>query len=164
MFKWYLGKHKRLIIAVATIAVLAVVLAFASYQELIGEHMYPQAALHESSNLSVRGVVTAIEENYERQGFGYDCYHIFRHYIRLNITEVVWVKDNSDWITFSNENHTISGFNSIGVGYDNLDNPQLFIGQTVECKGYYLPALDSPYSSIITVSPSISESYLKLQV
>ena len=160
MVRWHLGKHKRLVIAVAATAVV-VVLALVGYQELVLKHMYPQHTFLESpsSNLSVRGIVTSIEENRKSQGIS--DYHIFRFYIRLNITEVVWVKeDMTDWYT-----PFINGtLHTLGVGYDNLDNPQLVIGQTVECKGYYDPVLDSPYSHIMTVSPNISESYLKPQV
>jgi hypothetical protein len=52
---------------------------------------------------------------------------------------------------------------NIGIGYDNLDSIQFAVGQTVECKGYYVAHTDTPYSYIITVSPSISESYLEKQ-
>jgi hypothetical protein len=114
--------------------------------------MYPQDAIHESSNLAVRGLVTSIEENHKSSGMVIGSYHMFRFYIQLNITQVVWIKENS---SFSHVGDTIS------IGYDNLDNPQLSIGQAVECKGYYEPRTDSPYSFKITVSPSISESYLK---
>jgi len=166
MVKWHLGKRKwSLVIAVAVIAVLAVVLALVINQELISKHMYPQDAIHENSNLSVRGVVTSIEENHKSYGLGINSYHIFRFYIQLNITEIVWIsEDLADWTAFSTEDKTISDRNSIGIGYDNLDNPQLFIGQIVECKGYYLSRTDSPYSFQITVAPSISESYLEPQV
>lgn len=153
MVKWYSGRRKwYLAIAVAVIAVSAVVLASVFNQELIGEHMYPQDTIHEDSNLYVRGVVTSIEENYKSYGLGPDCYHIFRFYIRLNITEIVWISEDSA---------AIKDRNAIGIGYDNLDDPQLFIGQIAECKGYYLLVTDSPYSFKITVAPSISESYLE---
>jgi hypothetical protein len=156
MVKWYSGKRKwYLAIVVAVIAVSAVVLALVINQELISKHMYPQDTIHENSNVSVRGIVTSIEQSYKSYGFGVDCYHIFRFYIRLNITEIVWT---------SMDSAAIKDRNTIGIGYDNLDNPQLSIGQIVEGKGYYLPLLDSPYSSQITVAPSISESYLEPQV
>jgi len=153
MVKWYSGKRKwYLAIAVAVIAVSAVVLARVFNQELISKHMYPQDTIHEDSNVSVRGIVTSVEQNYRSYGFGVDCYHIFRFYIRLNITEIVWISEDSA---------AIKDRNTIGIGYDNPDNPQLSIGQIVECKGYYLLATDSPYSSQITVAPSISESYFE---
>jgi hypothetical protein len=163
MVKWHLGKRKwSLVIAVAIIAVLAVVLALEINQELINKHMYPQDAIHQNSNLSVRGVVTSIEENHKSYGLG--SYHIFRLYIQLNITEIVWIREDLAWIVSSTENNTINDRNSNGIGYDNLDNPQLLIGQIVECKGYYLSVTDTPYSFQITVAPSISESYLEPQV
>ncbi len=150
------------LIAIAIIAVLVIVLTLVINQELISKHMYPQDAIHEDSNLSIRDIITSIEENYK--AYGWD-YHIFRFYIQLNITEIVWIKDDlAGWIEYSTDNNTINDWNSIGVGYDNLDNPQLFIGQTVECKGYYLSVTDLPYSFKITVAPSISESYLKPQI
>ena len=155
MVKWYSGKRKwYLATAVAVIAVSAAVLALVINQESISEHMYPQDAFHENSNISVRGVVTSIEENHKSYGFGVDCYHIFRFYIQLNITEIVWINEDSA---------ATKDRNTIGIGYDNSDNPQLFIGQIVECKGYYLSVTDSPYSFKITVAPSISESYLEPQ-
>jgi len=166
MVKWYSGKRRwYLVTAVAVIAVSAVVLALVINQELIGEHMYPQDAIHENSNVSVRGIVTSIEQNYKSYGFGIDCYHIFRFYIRLNITEIVWIsEDFADSSLFSTESDTIHGSNIIVIGYDNLDDPQLSIGQIVECKGYYLPLTDSPYSFMITVAPSISDSYFEPRV
>jgi hypothetical protein len=122
--------------------------------------MYPQATLHADSNLSLKGVVTSIEENHKSQGFS--DYHIFRWYIRVNITQIVWVKDSlADWVTVSYENSTLNGWNSIGVGYDYPDKPELAIGQTVECKGYYVPVTDSPYSFKLTIAPTINGSYLK---
>ena len=155
-------RKRFLIIAIAVIAVLTIVLAFVINQELVGKHMYPQDAIHEDSNLSVRGIVTSIEENYK--AYGWD-YHIYRIYIQLNITEIVWIKDDlTGWIEYSTDNNTINESNNIGVGYDNSDALQLVIGQTVECKGYYETVYDSPWSHILTVAPSISESYLKPQI
>jgi hypothetical protein len=156
-------KRKRLLlIAVPTLTVLAVVSALLINQAIISSHMYPQDSIHNSSNLSVKGIVTSIEKHYKGQGLAMDNYHIFRLYIRLNITEIVWVKEDlTDWIPISNENNTVNGWNNISIGYDNLDEPRLSVGQTIECKGYYVPVTDSPYSFKITISPSISESYLK---
>jgi len=162
MVEWPLGKRKGfLLITIAIIAVLAVGLGLVINQELISQHMYPRDTIHENSNLCIRGVVTSIEENHKSQGLAISSYHIFRFYIQLNITEIVWIKDDlADWIVFSTYNNTINDRNSIGIGYDNLDDLQLFIGQLVECKGYYLPVTDTPNSFIITVAPSISQSYL----
>ena len=156
MVEWPLGKRKGfLLITIAIIAVLAVGLGLVINQELISQHMYPRDTIHENSNLCIRGVVTSIEENHKSQGLAINSYHIFRFYIQLNITEIVWISEDSA---------AIKDRNSIGIGYDNLDNPQLSIGQIVECKGYYRPVTDSPYSFKITVAPSISESYLESQV
>jgi hypothetical protein len=54
-----------MLITVAAIAVIAVVLAFAVNQWSVSQHMYPQDAFHESSNLAVRGIVTSVEENHK---------------------------------------------------------------------------------------------------
>ena len=152
-------RRRFLLIAVAIIAVFAVVMAFVINQETINAHMYPQDALHETSNLGVRGMVTSIEQNHKTQGMIISSYHIFRFYIRLNITEVVWTSE--DWLISPTDNDTVLGSNSISVGYDTLDNPQLAIGQEIDCKGFYFGATDSPYSFVLTVAPSVSESYLK---
>jgi hypothetical protein len=145
-------RKRYLLITVAATAVLAVVLAFVVNQWSVSQHMYPQDAIRESSNLAVRGLVASIEENHKSPGMVIGSYHMFRFYIQLSITQVVWIKENS---SFSHAGDTIR------IGYDNLDYPQLSIGQNVECKGYYLSATYSPYSFIITVAPSVSESYLK---
>jgi hypothetical protein len=152
-------RKRYLLITVAAIAVLAVVLAFVVNQELVSQHMYPQDALHKSSNLAVKGLVASIEENHKSSGMAVGSYHIFRFCIKLNITQVVWIDENSPDVSVS----VVSVGDTISVGYDNLDNPQFSLGQNVECKGYYFGATDSTYSFIITVSPSISESYLKPQ-
>lgn len=158
MAKWFVGKRRwYLVIVVAVIVVAVVVLARAVDQELVGEHMYPQDTIYENSNVTVRGIVTSIEQNYESSGLGFDCYHIFRSYIRLNVTEVVWVGEDLAWsFPFSAGSSSI-----VGIGYDNLDDPQFSVGQVVECRGFYLHLLDSPYSSMITVAPSVSGSHIE---
>ena len=157
-----MGKRKWLILI--TVIVLAVVLPLAGFQLLVSSHMYPQDAIQAGSNLSVEGVIISIENNYRMDGFGPGVYHIFHSYIRLNLTDIIWVdNDLTDWITIDYENYTVNGWRTISIGYDNLNSPQLAVGQTIECKGYYVPHTDTPYSYIITVSPSISESYLSTQ-
>lgn len=157
-----------LIVTIALMAVLVAVFAVSIHllnQAENNSHMYPQSSFNETANLSVKGVVTSIEENHKSEAYIAGSYHTFRLYIQLNITEVKWVADDyAKYIHISTENNTLMGWDTIYVGYDNLDNPQLVIGQAVECKGYYEPRTDSPYSFKITVSPSISESYLKLQI
>jgi hypothetical protein len=160
--KWQLEKRKWL--ALITAVVLAVVLPLAGFHLLVSSHMYPQDTIQDSSNLAVEGVIISVEDNYRIDGFMAGSYHIFHAYIRLSITGVVWVDDDlTDWITVDYENNTVNGWSTIGIGYDNPDKPQLTVGQTVECKGYYVPHTDTPYSYIIIVSLSISESYLKTQ-
>jgi hypothetical protein len=163
MSKWFSGKRRwYLALAVAMVVVFVVVLVRVVDYELVGEHMYPEDAIYENSNVTVRGAITSIEQNHKAYGFGFDLYHIFRFYIVLNITEVVWVgEDLAASSLFSIENDAIGGRNKIGIGYDNIDDPQLSLGQVIECKGYCLLATDSPYSSRITVAPSVSGSYVE---
>jgi len=165
MVRWHLGRRKWfLFIAIAIMAVLVVVLVLVNTQKPLNEHMYPHDAIHEISNLTVRGAVTSIEEDVKFPGFGIDSYHIFQFYVQLNMTEIVWVGgDLSDAVMFPND--TIpSIWKNIGIGYDNPDNPQLIIGENVECRGYYALYTDTPYSFKMTVSPSIGASYLKPQI
>lgn len=158
--KWLLGKRRwYLVIAVAVIAVSAVVLAFVLNQKSVSEHMYPQDTIYENSNVTVQGVVVSVEQNHKSLGLGSDSYHIFRFYIRLNITEVVWI----DAQVAGSSVFSDGCGNIVGIGYDNLDDPQFSVEQAVACRGFYLPLLDSPYSSMITVAPSVSGSYLELQ-
>ena len=157
MAKWFVGKRRwYLVIAVAVIVVAVVVLARAVDQELVGEHTYPQDAIYENSNVTVRGIVTSIEQNHKSYGFGIDCYHISRFYISMNITEVVWVGEHG-----ASALSDASG-NVVGIGYDYLDDPEFSVGQVVECRGFYLGVLDSPLSNMITVAPSVSGSYIEI--
>jgi hypothetical protein len=154
MAKWLVGKHRWYLVLAVAVVVSAVILAAVVNYELVTEHMYPQDAIYENSNVTVRGIVTSVEQNYKSQG--YMDYHIFRSFIVLNITEVVWVGEYGAGSVFSDGRRTV-----VGVGYDNLDDPQFSVGQVVECRGFYLPLLDSPYSSMITVAPSVSGSYIE---
>lgn len=143
-------------------AVSAVIIAFIVNQEL-NSHFYPQSNFVENSNLVVKGVVNSIEKNHKSQGMVVGSYHMFRFYIQLKITKVVWVGDDyAEYIHVSSENNTVMGWDTIPIGYDSLDNPQLAVGQAVECKGYYEPTTDSEWSFVLTVSPSINGSYLNL--
>ena len=155
MTKWRFEEKKWVLIGTMVVLMLAA----ASYQESIGEHMYPQDALHDASNLSVRGIVTSIEENHEVQGFGFDSYHIFRFYIRLNMTDVVWVTEDLEWV-FPTGNNTVNYGKRLVVGYDDFVNPRLSLGQGVECKGYISFAMDSPWTFALAVEPSVTGSYL----
>jgi hypothetical protein len=153
-------RKRILVITVVAIASLALVLAFVANQALVNSHMYPQDALHENANLSVMGIVTSVEQNHKTQGMLINSYHMFRLFIRLNITEVRWTSE--DYLNSSVGGEQIFGSNSISVGYDGLKNLQLAIGQEIECKGFYFGATDSPYSFILTVAPTVSDSHLNL--
>jgi hypothetical protein len=165
-----LTKRKWLLI-VLIVLVLVVSLALVGLELLVYSHMYPQDSYNGKANLAVKGVVTSIQDNYKVNGMVMGSYHIFRSYIRLNVTEILWV-DNylaDTKIPFDSGTSGVThGFNLssvydmrfVGIGYDNFDKPHLSVGQTIECKGDYAPATDSPYSFKITVSPSINGSYL----
>ena len=152
---------KGLLIAIAIFALALLALAFLINQELFVNHMYPQDTISESSNLTVRGKVTSIQQNHRTQGMALSNYHLFRWYFQLNITEAVWTSE--EYLNSSIGDDTVFGSNTIGVGYDYSDNPQLEIGQEIECKGFYLGVTDTSFSFVLTVSPSVSESYLKSQ-
>jgi hypothetical protein len=157
-----LGKRKWLLIIAVVLVAVVLAAGVMWQQELVASHMYPRQALHENSNLSVKGIVLSIEENYARQGYGYTAYHYFRYYIRLNITEVVWLSDDLSEVLGSSWNGTSSEGRIIGIGYE-YDAPEVEVGQNVECRGYYVSVTDTPYSYIITVAPTVSESFLKPQ-
>ncbi len=167
MAKWYLGKRKWLLVGIA-IALIGVLLAVLAFQESVSSHMYPLDQYHGNSNLAVKGVITSIQNNFKVDGMVMGSYHIFHSYVRLNITDILWVgPDLAEWISYVNEsnpssyeNNILNGLKSIGIGYDNLNSPQISIGQTVECKGDYVATTDSPYSFKINVSPAINGSYL----
>jgi hypothetical protein len=119
MVKMHLGKCKWLLLI--TVIVLVIILPLAGFQLLVSSNMFPQDAIHDSSNLSVKGVVTSIEDNYKIKGFVMGSYHIFQSYILINMTGIEWVKDNlADWINITYENNTLNGWNTICIGYDNL--------------------------------------------
>jgi hypothetical protein len=165
-----LNKRKRLIISVIVI-VLAVSLSLVGLELLVYSHMYPQESFNGKANLAVKGVVTSIKDNYKVEGMVMGSYHIFQSLIRLNVTEILWVDNYLADTKIPFDSGTLGvtyGFNSssvydmrfVSIGYDNLDNPNLSVGQTIECRGDYDPRTDSPYSFKINVSPSINGSYL----
>ena len=154
-------RRRVLIVAIAIIAMLAFATAYFLNYEL-SRHMYPKDALHEVSNLTVKGIATSIEQNHISHGLGIGSYHIFRYFIQLNITEVIWTSE--DYLNSSVGGDTVFGSNILGVGYDFSDNPHIAVGEEVECTGFFLGLTDSPYSFILTVSPAISKSFLKLDV
>ena len=153
-------RRRVLLVAIATVAMLAVASAFALDYEL-SRHMYPQDALHQPSNLDLKGVVHSVEERYISHGFAPNSYHIFRWFITLNITEILWAGE--DYLNSSIVGDTFYWNTKISVGYDYLDKPQISIGQEIECRGFYLGVTDLPYSSILTVAPSVNGCYLKPQ-
>ena len=155
-------RKKPLLVAIAIIAVFVVIMAFAVNKEFLTRLIYPQSTLQENSNLTLKGVVTSIDRDYVSRGMVYTNYHIFRYFIRLNITEVVWTSE--DYLNSSIVGDTIFWDNSTSVGYDYLDSPQLAIGQEIECKGFYLGVTDLCFSFILTVGPSVNGSYLRSQV
>ena len=154
--------RRPLFVAIVIIAAFAVLIAFSLNQEFIIRFMYPPATLQEDSNLILKGKIISIEQNYVSRGMLYTNYHIFRYFIGLNITEVVWT--NEDYLNSSIVGDTVFWDNMTSVGYDYVDNPNLAVGQEIECKGFYLGVTDLCFSFILTVGPSINESYLRPHV
>ena len=113
-------------------------------------------------NLSIRGVINSIEENHKAEGWS--AYHVYRYYIKVNISEVVWVGDDlSNWFSDGGK-EVLSVGKIVEIGYDYLDKPQFAVGQMIECKGFYKAVTDTPQSLRITIAPNISESYLNPQI
>jgi len=163
-----LGKRKQRLIITVVLVVVVFGVALTWRQESLAAHKYPRQAVYEDSNLLVRGVVLSIEKNYVCYGlgfqgwFGYSSYHSFRYYILLNITEVVWSSADLSEISGSLWSNTFREGGIIGIGYDSeYDLLEVDVGQTVECKDYYFPITDTPCSHIITVMPTVTDSFLK---
>jgi hypothetical protein len=164
---WYSGKRKWLLLGTA-LALSTVMLTVLAFQVSVYSHMYPQDLYNGKANLAVKGVVTSIQDNYKVDGMVMGSYHIFHSYIGFNVTEILWVDSylvetnvpvyeiGSTSVTYG----SVYDLKFVGIGYDNFDKPHLSVGQTIECKGDYDPATDSPYSFKITISPSINGSYL----
>jgi hypothetical protein len=68
---------------------LVVAGAFFLNHELVVKYMYPHDALYRDANLAVRGMVSSVERNYVTRGLVASNYHIYRVFIRLNMTEVL---------------------------------------------------------------------------
>lgn len=149
---------RRFWIIIAMLAVLVVVGAFFLNHELVVKHMYPLDALYRDANLAVRGMVSSVERNYVTRGLVASNYHIYRVFIRLNITEVLWTSE--EYLNSSVGGCIVFGSNIISVGYDYPDDPEFVVGQEIECKGFYLEVTDTAYSFVLTVAPSINGSYL----
>lgn len=151
---------RRFWIIVALFAGLVVAGAFLLNQELVVKHMYPQDALYRDANLAVRGLVISVERNHVTSGLVASDYHIYRVFIQLNITKVLWTSE--EYLNSSVGGCVVFGSSIISVGYDYLDDPQLAVGQEIECRGFYLGVTDTAYSFVLTVAPSIDSSYLCL--
>jgi hypothetical protein len=81
------GKRRALV----AVLVLGVALTLAGFGILIFLNgLYPQVEITpEDSNLTIRGVVVSVEENHRSEGWS--AYHVYRYYLRVNISEVFWV-------------------------------------------------------------------------
>jgi hypothetical protein len=157
--------EKKRLLLISVVLLLAVIIALAAFQiPRITEGLYPQAAIRQDdSNLSIQGVVTSVEENYRSEGWA--AYHVFRYYVQVNISETLWVGDDlAHWENGTFPDSPLSAGHIVKVGYDYSDKPQITIGQTIECKGFYLAVTDSPQSSILTIAPAINGCYLKAQI
>lgn len=110
-----------------------------------------------SSNLMLRGNITAVQFNHEEAITGY-VYHIFHACVTLNVTDFVWSGQMHDNST-SSANYWLN--KETLVYYDWTDAAKLAVGQTVEVKGYYCHwAEDSLYSVKFVVDPAITDSYI----
>ena len=163
MVKWHYGKRKWLLLIV--LVLLAVVLTYAI--SMILKPLYTQVDIRpEDSNLSIKGVIKSVEENYRAEGWS--AYHVYRYYLTVNISEIVWIQDDlATWNTDFGRNPEgglLAIAKNITIGYDYLDKPQIMIGQIIECQGYYAPYTDSPESITLTIAPAISDSYFKQQI
>ena len=155
------GKKLSLFVSIAVLFTLVIVLVAFQVPRYL-EWTHPQVDIRpDDSNLLIKGVINSVEENHKAEGMG--VYHIFPYYIRVNISEVVWVEnDLSKWISTSGIELLNVG-KIVEIGYDCQDNPQLAIGQMIESKGFYQKVTDNPQSLIITIAPNISGSYFKQQ-
>jgi hypothetical protein len=154
--KLHFGKCKWLLLFV--VALLAIVLTLA-----VSMFIYPQVDIRpDNSNLSINGVVNSVQENYKAEGWS--TYHVYRYYLKVNISEVVWVGDDlSNWASNGGK-EVISVGKIVEIGYDYPDKPLIAVGQIIECKGDYTTITELPESLKLTISPAISESYLKPQI
>jgi hypothetical protein len=157
--KWHSGQQKWLLLIV--VVLLAVVLTYAVSTNL--KPLYAQADIRpEDSNLSIKGVVSSVEESHRAEGWS--VYHVYRYYLTVNISEIVWIEDDlANWNTDFGRNPDgllLTVGKNITIGYDYLDDPQITVGQIIECKGYYASYTDTPESIKLTIAPAISESYL----
>jgi hypothetical protein len=158
------NKEKKRLLIGSVVLLSFLVLALAAFQvPKFIEGMYPHEAIRtDDSNLSIRGIINSIEENHKAQGMG--SYHIFRYYMKVNISETTWAKEDlASWINASYPS-PLDVSHIVEVGYDYPDISQIVVGQTIECKGFYLRVTDSPQSAILTIAPAIGESYLKPQI
>jgi hypothetical protein len=154
--KLQFGKRKWLLLFV--VALFAIVLTLA-----VSMFIYPQVDIRpDNSNLSIKGLVNSVQDNYKAEGWS--TYHEYRYYLKVNISEVVWEGDDlSNWVSNGGK-EVISVRKIVEVGYDFPDKPLIAVGQIIECKGDYTPITELPESLKLTISPAISESYLKPQI
>ena len=157
MVKWHIGKRKWLLLIVVSIFALVLTLAIS----MAVKPIYSQIEIRpDESNLSIKGVVNSVEENYKSEGWS--AYHVYRYYLKVNISEIVWIED--DLASWNSDSELLTVGENIAIGYDYLDKPQIAVGQMIECKGYYTQVTELPESIILTIAPAISESYLKQQI
>src|SRR5665648_211921 len=154
------NKEKKRLLIGSVVVLSVLVLALAAFQvPRFIEGMYPQEAIRpDDSNLTIRGTINSVEENHKAEGMG--SYHVYRYYIKVNISEIVWIGDDLvNWNTdFGRkpDGGLLTVGNKMTIGYDYLDKPQIAVGQMIECKGYYAKYTDTPQSLVITVAPAIS--------
>jgi hypothetical protein len=108
-------------------------------------------------NLTVKATVSEIRYNHE-VNTGYS-YHIFRAYLCINVTKLMWEgesKSNETSAAWYWQNRTVV------VGYDKINPPQLATGQQIEVNGYLCCLVeDSLYSGMLIVTPNMDEGYIR---
>jgi hypothetical protein len=150
-----LKENKRPALRKAVYVLLAIVIVtsgsviFVRVTNVVHEQLLATYNGGSTPNLILRGVITEVRLNYEVND-GY-FYHIFPAYIVMNVTDFVWGSGS----TSAPEKTAV-------VYYEKTDVPKLAVGQRVEVCGYFNPWMeDSFYNDKLSVTPSISGSYVK---
>ena len=153
---------------VATVLILTLAIGVFAYLDLSADRMVLVPDLtSDHSNIAARGIVTEIYPNFTSYGLGgphTKPYHVFPEVIVVNLTQVLWAADDINGsLAYWKSPHSLGvQFRDIALAYDTSDVPDLTIGQTVEFSGFYLGVTDMANSFFVTISPNITDSYLKL--
>lgn len=161
-------KGRRFLPAViAAVMVLTLIIGFFAYVTLSSDQriLVPDLT-SDHSNVAARGVVTAIYPNFTSYGLGgphMKPYHLFPAVVVLNLTGILWTRDDiNSSITYWKNPHSLGvPFRDVALVYDASDVPALTTGDPVEFSGYYERVTDMVNSFFVTISPSVNGSYMK---